>query len=552
MKKHIIFIAAIATIFLSSCNSSKMKTDLILINGNIYTVDSTFSKAQAFAVKDGSFVAVGDNESILRRYKSDNVIDAHGQSVYPGFMDGHSHFSGYGETTLRYADLRQCASFDEVIERLKVQDSLYPSEWLLGRGWDQNLWEGKQFPTNDKLSEVFPGKKIMLTRIDGHAVLASKEVLSLAGIDKNSKIDGGQVIVENGVCTGVLLDNAADIVKGIVPPMDKAQQIAALERAQQDCFGVGLTSVTDAGLGIAPIELIDSLQGAGRLKIHVNAMVNPDDETMNHFMKNGPITKDRLTVRSVKIYADGALGSRGAKLIAPYSDAPETSGLMVADDGFYRHVCEKAMASGFQVCCHAIGDGGVRHILHLYAEYLKGKNDLRWRIEHSQVVDDEDFALYRQYSVIPSIQSTHCTSDMAWAGDRLGEQRLKNAYAQKRLLEQNGWLVNGTDFPIESINPLYTFYAATARKDLDRKPEGGFQMENALSRDEALRSITIWVAKGCFLENCKGSIESGKDADFVILDNDIMTADAPNIPNTKVVATYVKGEKTFQRDADRK
>ena len=525
------FCASILTL-MTSCNQ-KTSVDLIVHNANIYTVDNDFSKAQAFAVNDGKFVAVGDDDMILRHYIAEEAIDAHGDAVYPGFMDGHCHFTGYGENLIRWADLKGCLSFNEVIERLKVHDSLYPSEWLLGRGWDQNLWEVAEFPDNEKLAETFPEKKVLLTRVDGHAVLVSKEVLELAGINEETKMDGGMAIIKEGRCTGVLLDNLADAAKALVPKMENELRVQALLKAQENCMGVGLTSVTDAGLDIATIELIDSLQQTGQLKMHVNAMVNPDDETMDHFMNQGVIDKERLTVRSVKIYADGALGSRGAKLIEPYTDDLENTGLILENDDFYHHVCQKAYDAGYQVCCHAIGDGGVHHILDIYSEYLKGQNDLRWRIEHSQVVDEADFQRYGDLSVIPSIQTTHCTSDMDWADERLGE-RIKNAYAYQRLLQQNGWEVNGTDFPIEDISPIYTFYAAVARKHLDGTPTEGFQMENALTREQALRSITIWVAKGCFLETRKGSIEVGKDADFVILDRDLMTIAESDIPEAKV------------------
>ena len=521
-------------------NSCKQKTPvgLIVHNANIYTVDNDFSKAQAFAVKDGKFVAVGDEEHIMQHYTAKEIIDAQGDAVYPGFMDGHSHFTGYGENLVRWANLKGCQSYDEVIERLKVHDSLYPAEWLLGRGWDQNLWEVAEFPDNEKLAEVFPDKKVLLTRVDGHAVLVSKEVLALANIDANTKMDGGMAIVKDGRCTGVLLDNLADAAKALVPKMETTQSIQALLKAQENCMAVGLTSVTDAGQDIATIELIDSLQQAGQLKMHVNAMVNPDDETMDHFMNQGVIDKERLTVRSVKIYADGALGSRGAKLLEPYTDDPTNDGLILESDDFYRHVCQKAYDANFQVCCHAIGDGGVHHILAIYSEYLKGQNDLRWRIEHSQTVADEDFQRFGEFSVIPSIQTTHCTYDMDWADERLGE-RIKNAYAYQQLLQQNGWVINGTDFPIEDISPIYTFYAAVARKHLDGTPAKGFQMENALTREQALRSITIWVAKGCFLEGRKGSIEVGKDADFVILDRDIMTVAENEIPMAKVKTCHI-------------
>ena len=529
----ILALCALILSFMNSCNH-KTPVDLIVHNAKVYTVDDHFSIAQAFAVKDGKFVAIGDDETFMSQYEAKETIDAEGNAVYPGFMDGHCHFTGYGENLVRWADLKGCRSFDEVIERLKEHDRLYPAEWLLGRGWDQNLWEGAEFPDNTRLAEVFPNRNVLLTRVDGHAVLVSKEVLELAGINESTQMNGGMALVKKGRCTGVLLDNMADAAKALIPPMTKEQRIQALLKAEENCKAVGLTHVTDAGLDIATIELIDSLQQAGQLKMHINAMINPDDATMDHFMKQGIIDKEKLTVRSVKIYADGALGSRGAKLLAPYSDDPSNTGLILESDDFYRHVCQKAYDAGYQVCCHAIGDGGVHHILDIYSEYLKGQNDLRWRIEHSQVVDEADFQRYGEYSVIPSIQTTHCTSDMDWADERLGEDRIKNAYAYQRLLQQNDWVINGTDFPIEDISPIYTFYAAVARKHLDGTPAEGFQMENALTREQALRSITIWVAKGCFLENRKGSIEVGKDADFVILDRDIMTIEEQEITEAKV------------------
>ena len=506
----------------------KTKVDLIVHNANVYTVDNQFSKAEAFAVKDGKFVAIGSDRNILRHYYATQTLDAQGQSIYPGFIDGHCHFVGYGETKVRYADLNGCKSFEEVLERLEKHNENNDSEWLLGRGWDQNLWDDKSFPENIELNRRFPDKKVLITRVDGHAVLVSDNVLKIIGLDRANRID-----VKQG---GILLDNAADMAKAIVPSLNNSQRVKALKIAQRDCFKYGLTGVTDAGLDIRSIALLDSLQQKGVLKMKINAMVNPDDETMDYFMKFGIIEKERLTVRSVKIYADGALGSRGARLLEPYSDAPETSGLFVENEDFYDHVCEKAYNAGYQVCCHAIGDAGVRMILNEYAKFLKGENDLRWRIEHSQVVDAQDFALYKEYNIIPSIQATHCTSDMPWAEERLGSERVKNAYAYKTLLAQNGWLINGTDFPIEHISPIETFYSSVARKYL---------IENKLTREEALKSMTIWAAKGYFAESRKGSIEIGKEADFVILSADIMTIEDEKIPEVKVMNTFIDGEMVY-------
>ena len=506
----------------------KTKVDLIVHNANVYTVDNQFNKAEAFAVKDGKFMAIGSDRNILRHYYATQTLDAQGQSIYPGFIDGHCHFVGYGETKVRYAELNGCKSFEEVLERLEKHNDNNDSEWLLGRGWDQNLWDDKRFPENIELNRRFPDKKVLITRVDGHAVLVSDNVLKIIGLDRANRIDVKPC--------GILLDNAADMAKAIVPSLDNSQRVKALKIAQRDCFRYGLTGVTDAGLDIRSIALLDSLQQKGVLKMKINAMVNPDDETMDYFMKFGVIEKERLTVRSVKIYADGALGSRGARLLEPYSDAPETSGLFVENEDFYDHVCEKAYNAGFQVCCHAIGDAGVRLILNEYAKFLKGENDLRWRVEHSQVVNPQDFVLYKNYSIIPSIQATHCTSDMPWAEERLGSERVNNAYAYKTLLAQNGWLINGTDFPIEHISPIKTFYSSVARKYLT---------DNRLTREEALKSMTIWAAKGYFAENRKGSIEVGKEADFVILSADLMTVEDEKIPEVKVVNTFIDGEMVY-------
>ncbi len=512
----------VLVLMISMFSCSKKSVELIVHNANIYTVDNQFGKAQAFAVNDGKFVSIGSDKDILKHYRAAYTLDARGQSIYPGFIDGHCHFVGYGETMVRYADLNGCTSFDEVLERLAKHNENNSSEWLLGRGWDQNLWEVKEFPANTELNKRFPDKKVLITRIDGHAVLVSDNVLNIIGLHGKPK--------------GLLIDNDADKAKAVVPPLDNEQRIKALKTSQRDCFAHGLTGVTDAGLDIRSIALIDSLQQQGILKMKVNAMINPDDETMDYFMKFGVIEKERLTVRSVKIYADGALGSRGARLLEPYSDEPENQGLIVEDEAFYDHVCEKAYDAGYQVCCHAIGDGGVHMILNEYAKFLKGPNDLRWRIEHSQVVDPHDFAFYKKYNIIPSIQATHCTSDMPWAEDRLGSERVKNAYAYRTLLDQNGWLINGTDFPIEHVSPIKTFYSSVARKHLT---------DNKLSREEALKSMTIWAAKGYFAEDRKGSIEVGKEADFVILSDDIMTIEDEKIPEVKVVNTFINGEMVY-------
>ncbi len=529
----------------SKMYSQEQEVDLIVHNAVIYTVDNNFSKATAFAVKNGKFMAIGKSKELLEAYSSENIIDAEGKYIYPGFNDGHSHFLGYGLWVTKYANLVGTNSFAEVMDRLIEHNKSFPGNWLLGRGWDQNDWEIKEFPTNEKLNQAFPDKAVVLTRIDGHAVIANDFALELAGIDANTKTDGGEVVLKNGKPTGVLVDNAADKMKAAIPEFNEMEKQQALLRAQEDCFAVGLTTVTDAGLDLKDILLIKKLQDEQKLSMRVYAMMSPTQENFDYFYPKGPQYFPRLTVSSVKLYSDGALGSRGALLVDPYSDDSENYGLQLHSNAYYLEMCLKAYEAGFQVNTHAIGDSGNRLMLKTYSKILKGKNDRRWRVEHAQIVQTEDLSLFKEYSIIPSVQATHCTSDMYWADERLGEERIKTAYAYKDLLLQNGWIINGTDFPIEGISPLHTFYAAVVRKDAKGWPAKGFQTENALSRENALRSITIWPAKGSFDENKKGSIEIGKLADFVILEIDLLKAKQTDLHNAKVVATFVEGEKVY-------
>ena len=546
MKKPTFLILLISIVTMTSCIPNKQTVDLIVYNASVYTLDTVFSKGTAFAVDKGKFVAVGQDAEILANFESAQKLDAGGKPVYPGFNDGHSHFMGYGLALTQYANLVGLTSFDDLLAALQKFHKDYPGHWILGRGWDQNLWEIKEFPDNTRLDAIFPKIPVVLIRIDGHAVLANSAALAIAGIDKNTSIAGGEIILKNGKPTGVLLDNAADRMKGFIPKTTDIQKINALMLAQKNCFAKGLTTVTDAGLDKEDILLIDSLQKAGQLQMKVYAMLSPAKENLDYFFPKGPLHEDRLTVSSVKLYADGALGSRGALLLYPYSDDPGNSGLQMEPASYYDSLCRLAFESGFQVNTHAIGDSANRLVLDIYGSVLKGKNDLRWRIEHAQIVNADDMHKFGKFSVIPSIQSTHCTSDMDWADERVGPDRIKEAYPTKQLLEENGWLVNGTDFPIEDINPLYTFYSAVTRKHLDGTPDGGFQMENALTRQEALYSITLWPARGSFDEDRKGSIKAGKDADFVMLDHDMMTIDEQDITGISVTGTWINGQRVFE------
>ena len=537
---------ALCAAFLAACSGQK-KADLIVYNAVVYTVDSTFSKASAFAVKDGKFVAVGDSATVFAQFQSDSLVDAQGKPVYPGLYDAHAHFYGLGQM-LDQADLVDTQSPEEIIERLKKYQAEHPDAvWIIGRGWDQNDWPVKEFPTKDILDKAFPNNPVYLTRIDGHAGWVNSKALQLAKITAETKAEGGLVVLKNGQPTGVLIDRAQQLVRALNPTPTKEDITSKLLKAQAMCFQYGLTNVGDAGLSPDVIDHIDSLQKAGTLKIRLYPMVSVSQENIEKMLKKGIYVSDRLNVRSFKIYADGALGSRGACLLKPYSDAPETTGFLLFSPTELEKWISQLANSEFQANTHCIGDSSNRLILNLYAKYLKGKNNRRWRIEHAQIVDAADVAKFGDYSILPSAQPTHATSDMYWAGQRLGKDRKKNGYIFKTLMEQNHKIALGTDFPVEAVSPFYTFHSAVYRQDAKGFPAGGYQVENALTREQTLRGMTIWSAYGNFEENRLGSIEVGKAADFVILEKDLMTAPANELRELKVNKTYVAGEKVFER-----
>jgi predicted amidohydrolase YtcJ len=539
--KNIIILVLIFILF--GCSNNQKKVDLILKNAKVYTVDDEFSIASVVVVENGKIMAVGKDD-LLEKFVSDKEIDLHGKFVYPGFIDAHCHFYGYS-MNLRQIELRGTTSFEEIIEKLKVWDKKNGGDWIVGRGWDQNDWAIKDFPTNDKLNEAFPDKPVFLRRIDGHAAIANDRALELAEIDQNFKIEGGDVLIKDGRVTGVLIDNAMVPILDMIADPEGEEAVAYLRKGEKNCFSVGLTSVVDAGLEFDQVKLLDQMQLAGDLKMQVYAMLTPTEGNMTGFVEKGIYKSERMHVRSIKLYADGALGSRGACLLEPYSDDEQNKGIIVTSKKEMLDLAKKAFDNNYQVNTHAIGDSANRLMLNLYAEILKGKNDRRWRIEHAQVIHPDDFQLFSMYNIVPAVNTTHATSDMYWAEHRLGAKRIKNAYAYGKLLKQNGWLCNGSDFPVEEINPLYGFYAAVARKDFKGYPDGGFEVENALTREQALRAMTIWAAKSMFEEKEKGSIEVGKSADLVVLEKDIMNIDEVEIFNVKVLKTYIRGEMVY-------
>ncbi|WP_222984823.1 amidohydrolase [Flagellimonas meishanensis] len=531
-------ISSLCLLFLVACNPRE-KVDLIVHNANVYTVDGNFSKATGIAVKDGRFIAVGDHLEIQKSYEATEELDAQGKTIVPGLIDAHCHFYGLG-LNQQVVDLVGTSSFEEILEKVVAFQKENPTNFIQGRGWDQNDWEEKTFPTKDRLDALFPEIPIALERVDGHAYLVNQKALDLAGITSETKVEGGEIVKKDGKLTGVLVDTPMRMVDAVMPRPNRATQIQALKDAEKLCLDYGLTTVNDAGLDQSIIELIDSLQQAGALSMRVYAMVGNSKENLDHFLNRGIIKTDKLNVRSIKVYGDGALGSRGAALKEPYSDQNGHYGAMITPMDQMEALAQRIAASDYQMNTHAIGDSANVVVLRAYEKALEGKEDRRWKVEHAQVVSIADFD-YFEKGIIPSVQPTHATSDMYWAEDRLGPERVKGAYAFKTLLDKAGVVALGTDFPVERVSPFLTFYAAVDRQDLEDYPDGGFQMKDALSREETLKGMTIWAAYSNFEEKEKGSIEVGKFADFVILSGDIMTMPIDSVPHLEAEQVFLGG-----------
>lgn len=519
------------------------RVDLLVHNAQVYTVNDNFDKVSAFAVKNGKFVAVG-GEELLEKYKPANTVDAQGLSIYPGFIDAHSHLLELGLNQFK-ADLKNSLGMNHVVQKLKEHQQIHNHNFIMGIGWDQNQWKGNSYPDNKVLNIAFPNTPVVLKRVDGHAYLVNNKAIEMAMINENTKIEGGQIIREKGKLTGLFIDNAMDLINGIIPEFSREQKVNAYQAAQELCFVNGLTTVTEAGLSKENIYLLDSLQKSDLLKIRVYAMIENDRKSIDHFMDSGILKTAQLNVRSVKIYADGALGSRGAALKSDYSDQKGHRGSLLLSKDSLKQIASLLAKNSFQLNTHAIGDAANQMVLEAYNEVLDSIEDPRWRIEHAQVMSPEDFQMFND-KIIPSVQPLHATSDMNWAVKRIGIQRLKGAYAYKDLLDWSGLLALGTDFPVEEINPFQTFYAAVSRKPPGAwSSQAPFQEKNALSRYEALLGITKWAAYASFEENEKGSIEVGKYADFVILDQDIMRVAIDRVIDTKIVATILNGKIVF-------
>ena len=548
--------ALAASLSLVAPSANAQAPDLIVTNARIYTVDQNRPVVDAMAIRDGRIVATGPSRLIgAMKGAGTQVVDLDGRTVIPGMIDAHVHLVGLGQG-LRTVDLRGSTSYDEVIARVVERaKATPPGQWILGRAWDQNDWADTRFPTHEKLSAAVPNHPVFLTRVDGHAALANAAAMKAAGLTAASKDPfGGQILRDaRNAPTGVLIDRAMGLVAGAIPPMSAGELRDAVVAATREMNRWGLTSVHDAGVGRNAIDAYEEVARASDFSVRNYVMVANDDSTIAHYLRRGPqrgLYDGRLWIQAIKISADGALGSRGAALLEPYSDDPKTTGLALVPPGRVRQVSLQALEKGFQVNVHAIGDRANRTVLDEFEQALRERPvaDHRFRVEHAQILHPDDISRFAQLGVIPSMQASHQTSDMYWAGNRLGQQRLLGAYAWRSLLNSGVIIPNGSDLPVEKTNPLISFHAAIARQDENNWPAGGWFPEQRMTREEALKSMTIWAAWSAFMEKEVGSLEPGKYADFVVLDQDIMQVPAELVLRTNVLSTWLGGKAVYRRD----
>lgn len=553
-------VCALAMVLLMTFSAyAEFNASLLLVNGKIYTVDGKNTIVEAVYIRNGRIAATGKTEKILRSATpGTQVVDLKGRTVFPGFIDSHGHMMSLGMNMLN-PDLSKTRSYlDLVSQAANEVAKRKPGEWIIGSGWDQNKWVDKRIPYNTELNARTRDNPVMLTRIDGHACLVNAAALELAGITIDTPDpDGGRIVrAPDGTPTGMLIDRAVNLVASVVPEPDEAQRRRALRLALNHCTSVGLTTVHDAGVDQGTLDLYRDMIDNGTFNFRVYAMLSAGTDAGEAFLSEKPLIgygQDQLTVRSVKVMADGALGSRGAALFEPYSDDAGNSGLIISDFDTIKRIADRALQQGYQVAAHAIGDRANNIVLRAYEASLKENKtrNHRFRVEHAQILRNSDIDTMAKLNVIASIQATHATSDMYWVIDRIGKERVNRAYSWRTLLSKHVRIANGSDFPVESANPLWGFYAAVTRANHRGQLEGGWRKDQKLTREEALRSSTIDGAYAAFEENIKGSIEVGKWADLVVLSKDIMTVPAQEILQTRVLITLVGGNTVFRHNAKR-
>lgn len=525
----------------SSCYKGK-SADIVIHNAKIHTMNDNNDIVEAMAIKDGIIIETGPERQILNKYTSEEEIDAGGKDIYPGFTDAHGHIISLAKKNLG-ADLIGTRSYDELLVRLEKYNQRKNRNFIIGRGWDQSLWNQKDMPTNDKINALFPKKPVCLFRVDGHAILVNDALLRKANITPQTIINGGLNIVKDGKCTGLLVDNAMNAVLSIIPSYSESEMKKTILNIQNDLFQYGITGVHEAGIEYDEMMLFKKLVDAKKFTLNLYAMLLPSEKNIAFAKTKGIFRDKNLSIRSFKVFGDGALGSHGAFLKQEYNDQHNHFGMLTTPLKDLKRIASICELTGYQMNCHAIGDSTNYIILDLYKTIFETNKDHRWRIEHAQVIDPKDFRLFSQYGVFPSVQPTHAVSDQRWAESRLGKKRLVGAYAYNTLLQQTGMIAIGTDFPVEQINPFLTIHAAVQRKDQDNFPNNGFLMNEAISFNNCIRGMTIWPAFASFQEKELGTLEKGKHATFAIFENPVTSSS--EYKNNYAYMTFIKGKKVY-------
>ena len=535
------------TTLISALSGSLFAQDITIYKAaGIYLADTSFSVVEAMAVREGRILATGNYKSLANAFPTAKTVKFKKKYIYPGFIDAHSHFLGYAKG-LKECNLVGTSSAEDAVNKLKTFAAGSKRHWLVGRGWDQNDWANKAYPSIDLLDKAFPDRPVYLSRVDGHAAWVNSAAIKELGIDLQKPISGGEILFQDGKFTGILIDNAADLVSSLIPPLEESIKKDAVLQAAQNCYRAGLTSVCDAGIDAADIGFYKGLHLSKSLDLRIYAMLSANQNNLAWVSENGVLKTDRLHVCAVKFYLDGALGSRGALLKSEYCDRPGHKGLLITNPNDLMYQSFFLQNQAYQVCVHAIGDSANKIALSTFSKVIYPGNPVRWRIEHAQITDAADMHYYREHSIIPSVQPTHATSDAPWALDRICAQRAGRAYAFETLRQNAGIVALGTDFPVEDISPLKTFYSAVTRMDTEGKMKEPFLPAQALSRKSALYGMTLWAAIAAFEEAEKGSLEVGKVADFVVTSADLMTVPDNKIPSIKIIATYIDGKSMFKK-----
>lgn len=558
--KSIFPVVVTSLLFLQSCMKGE-SVHTVIHNARVHTMIDGDEIQDAVALKDGKIVEVGPERQILNKYSAEEYIDAAQKDVYPGFTDAHGHILSYARQKLS-VNLVGCKSYNEMIVRIEKYQSKYNRKFIIGRGWDQSRWKSDEMPTNKKLNELFPDIPVCLFRIDGHALLANEFLIEKSDVIKKFKEDselnqGGYIITSSytppdiyshlprttTTPTGVFVDNAMNPILDILPDFPKEEMNEAILEIQEELFSYGITGVHEAGLKQFEVQLLEGLIAKNKLAINIYGMLLPTDINIAFAQKNGHYTNENLSIRSFKVYGDGALGSRGAFLKHSYADKNDHSGYLTTSLKRMKSIAEICEATDYQMNTHAIGDSTNRIMLELYQDIYSVKPDHRWRIEHAQILDPNDFELFAKAGVFPSVQPTHATSDHKWAESRIGTEKLPGAYAYNSLMQQFGMLAIGTDFPVELTDPFLTIHSAVNRKNSDGIPGLGYLPNESITLEECIKGMTIWAAFASFQENELGTLENGKDATVVIFERPVKAT--PNFQYNFAYATFIKGKKVY-------